>query len=92
MPNERYVQYPDGAAGPVDSVEGDQLTVGVFSDGYVLIANRDYEHENDFSFKAAGTVALFDAEDGSYIVLESEDGIYRMTLGEGDAILLKIEQ
>ncbi len=92
MPNERYVQYLDGAAGPVDSVEGDQLTVGVFSDGYVLIANRDYEHENDFSFKASGTVALFDAEDGSYIALESEDGIYRMTLGEGDAILLKIEQ
>ncbi|MBQ7378177.1 MAG: hypothetical protein IJW70_00690 [Clostridia bacterium] len=91
MPNERYVQYLQGAAGPIDSVQGDKLTVGVFTDGYVLIANRDYENENDFCFKAEGTVALFDAESGEFLTLESEDGIYRMTLGEGDAILLKFE-
>ena len=91
MPNERYITYANGAVGPIDEIEGDRLTVGVFSDGYVLIANRDYENENDFCFKAKGTVALFDSEDGSYIALESEDGVYRMTLGEGDAILLKFE-
>ena len=91
MPNEHYITYADGAVGPIDEIEGDRLTVGVFSDGYVLIANRDYENENDFCFKAKGTVALFDSEDGSYIALESEDGVYRMTLGEGDAILLKFE-
>ena len=92
MPNERYVQYLDGAAGPIDRVDGDQLTVGVFTDGFVLIANRDYEHENDFTFEAAGTVALFDAESGEFLALESEDGVYRMSLGEGDAVLLKIEK
>ncbi len=92
MPKERYVQYLCGAAGPVDSVQGDQLTVGVFTNGYVLFANRDYENENDFSFKAEGTVAIFNAEDGEFIALESEDGVYRMTLGEGDAVLVKIEK
>ena len=92
MPNERYVQYLCGAAGPVDSVDGDQLTVGVFTNGYVLFANRDYENENEFSFRAEGTVAIFDSEDGEFIALESEDGIYRMTLGEGDAVLVKIEK
>ena len=91
MPKERYVQYADGAVGPIDKIEGDQLTVGVFTDGYVLIANRDYAGENDFHFAAKGAVALFDAESGAYIALESEDGIYRMSLGEGDAILLKFE-
>lgn len=92
MPNERYVQYLNGAAGPINRVDGDQLTIGVFSDGYVLIANRDYAGDNDFTFEADGTVALFDAQDSSFIALESEDGVYRMTLGEGDAILLHIEK
>ncbi len=92
MPSERYVQYASGAVGPIDKIEGDKLTVGVFTDGYVLIANRDYASENDFAFAAAGTVALFDAEDGAFFALESEDGIYRMSLGEGDAILLKFEK
>ena len=58
----------------------------------VLFANRDYENENEFSFRAEGTVAIFDSEDGEFIALESEDGIYRMTLGEGDAVLVKIEK
>lgn len=92
MPNERYITYANGAVGPIDAIEGTDLTVGVFTDGYVLIANRDYAKENDFCFKANGAVALFDAEDGAFFALESEDGIYRMTLGEGDAILLKIEK
>ncbi len=91
MPNEQFIRYADGAIGPISSIEGDQLTVGVFTDGYVLIANRDYANENEFTFAADGAVALFDALDGSYIALESEDGIYRMCLGEGDAILLKFE-
>ena len=92
MPKERYVQYLSGAAGPVESIKGDCLTVGVFTNGYVLIANRDYEHDNDFCFEAEGTVAVFDAEAGAFMALESEDGVYRMTLGEGDAVLLKIEK
>ena len=91
MPNERYITYADGTVGPIDKIEGDQLTVGVFTDGYVLIANRDYAAENDFAFTANGTVSLFDAESGELIAIESEDGVYRMTLGEGDAILLKFE-
>lgn len=91
MSKERYVQYVNGAAGPIEKIEGDKLTIGVFTDGYVLIANRDYEHENEFSFAAQGTVALFDAESGALLALESEDGIYRTSLGEGDAILLKFE-
>ena len=91
MPNERYITYADGAVGPIDRIEGDQLTVGVFTDGYVLIANRDYAGENDFTFAAKGAVALFDAESGAFFALESEDGMYRMSLGEGDAILLKFE-
>ena len=91
MPNERYITYANGAVGPIDAIEGTDLTVGVFTDGYVLIANRDYAKENDFCFKANGAVALFDAEDGAFFALESEDGVYRMTLGEGDAILLKFE-
>ena len=91
MPNERYITYADGAVGPIDRIEGDQLTVGVFTDGYVLIANRDYAGENDFTFAAKGAVALFDAESGAFFALESEDGIYRMSLGEGDALLLKFE-
>ena len=91
IPKERYVQYVNGAAGPIEKIEGDKLTIGVFTDGYVLIANRDYEHENEFSFAAQGTVALFDAESGALLALESEDGIYRTSLGEGDAILLKFE-
>ena len=92
MPNERYITYANGAVGPIDKIEGDQLTLGVFTNGYVLIANRDYEHDNEFSFKAKDTVAIFDTEDGEWIALESEDGVYRMTLGEGDAILVKIEK
>lgn len=91
MPKERYVQYLCGAAGPIERIEGDQLTVGLFTGGYVLIANRDYANENDFSFAAQGAVMLFDAESGEFLALESEDGIYRMTLGEGDAVLLKFE-
>ena len=92
MPGESYVQYANGAVGPIDKIEGDLLTVGVFTDGYVLIANRDYAQENDFAFAAQGTVALFDAESGEFLALESEDGVYRMSLGEGDAVLLKIEK
>ena len=92
MPNEQYVTYADGAVGPIDKIEGDKLTVGVFTDGYVLIANRDYANENDFTFAACGAVALFDAESGDFFALESEDGVYRMSLGEGDAILLKFEK
>lgn len=91
MPKERYVQYLSGAAGPIERIEGDQLTVGLFTGGYVLIANRDYANENDFCFAAKGAVMLFDAESGEFLALESEDGIYRMTLGEGDAVLLKFE-
>ena len=48
MPNEKYITYASGAVGPMDQIEGDQLTIGVFTDGYVLIANRDYAGENDF--------------------------------------------
>lgn len=92
MPNEKYITYASGAIGPMDQIEGDQLTIGVFTDGYVLIANRDYAGENDFTFAAEGTVALFDAESGEFFVLQSEDGVYRMSLGEGDAILLKFEK
>ena len=91
LPNEHYITYANGAVGPIDSIEGNQLTVGVFTDGYVLIANRDYAAENDFAFAAKGTVSLYDALEDSYIALESEDGVYRMSLGEGDALLLKIE-
>lgn len=91
MPAERYVQYADGAIGPIDGMTGDALTVGVFTDGYVLIANRDYANENEFSFAAKGAVALLDTENGEFLALESEDGIYRMTLGEGDAILLRFD-
>ncbi len=91
MPNEHYITYANGAVGPIDSIEGDQLTVGVFTDGYVLIANRDYAVENEFTFAAKGTVSLYDALEDAYIALESEDGVYRMSLGEGDALLLKFE-
>ena len=91
LPNERLITYADGAVGPIDAIEGDKLTVGVFTDCYVLIANRDYAAENDFTFAAKGTVYLYDASDDAYIALESEDGVYRMSLGEGDALLLKFE-
>ena len=45
----------------------------------------------DFAFAAKGTVALFESESGDLITLQSIDGVYRMSLGEGDAILLKID-
>lgn len=78
--------------GAVEQIEGDAVTVGFFEDDYAVIANRSYSAEATVTLLCKeGTVfEAFNAEDGEWLALESDDNSYNVVLDAGDGILVRI--
>lgn len=75
--------------GPVTKIEGDPLTVGFFDGGYVVCANKSYEKECEATIYTDAAVEIFDCESSEWIIVESTDNKYSVSLDPGDGILMR---
>ncbi len=78
--------------GGITAVFASHLTLGFFDEGYVILANKDYENTSNVSFAvdADKSVVLFDKFKADWLPLAKKDGKYTLTLLPGDGELLKI--
>ncbi|MBQ8408738.1 MAG: hypothetical protein IJY39_07720 [Clostridia bacterium] len=73
----------------VSRIEGDDMTVGFFEDGYAVFANKSYENEAEAVIYTDSIIEIFDAIDREWIALENADGKYTVSLDAGDGMLVR---
>lgn len=78
--------------GPVKRIEGDEMTVGFFEDGYAVFANKSYENESEATVYTDSILEIFDPIDRKWLSLENSDGKYTISLEAGDAMLVRFAQ
>ena len=90
-PDTKTTPWP-GAFGDLATIEADALTVGCFTDGYVLLANQDYQSPQVATLTVRGQKQLlhYQKQSGAWRTLHPVDGSYRIPLDAGDGELLRL--
>ena len=90
-PDTKTIPWP-GAFGDLASIKATALTVGCFTDGYVLLANQDYQSPQVATLTVRGQKQLlrYQKQSGAWTPLTAVDGCYRIPLGAGDGELLRL--
>ncbi len=76
--------------GRITRIEGDDMTVGFFEDGYIVIANKSFEKEGDCILYTESAIEVFDPFEKEWLGLENENGSFTLSLDSGDGILLRL--
>lgn len=76
--SEAFASY-----GPIRAIDGSDGVIGFFEDGSIYLVNRDYTRENSFILHTDSPICVLS---GDRFVRFGSD---RITLGAGEAILLK---
>ena len=81
---------PFAPFGAVQSISGEPLTVGIFEDGYVLLANKNYRQPTmvTISLSAGTKVKLFERMRNKERILKVKNNTITITLQPGDAELI----
>ncbi len=87
------VRYWPGAYDRVSAMQAERATVGFYSGGYVLVANKDYENAATVTFSVSDEkrVMIYEKQSGLWQPLASENGTYTLPLAAGDGELIKID-
>lgn len=90
-PDTKTASWCDGFGG-IAALDGDQLTVGCFEDGYFLLANKDYRRPIAAVLTAdeGKTVEQYDKQSGTWTALRSATASHRIMLDAGDGTLIRI--
>lgn len=75
--------------GCVESIEGDDVTIGFFEGNYAVIANRNTESESEISLHTDSMLEYFDTEESEWVAIENINGTYMIGLDAGDAMLVR---
>ncbi len=75
--------------GPVSKIEGDDMTVGFFEEGYAVLANKSYSDESEAVLYTDSAIEIFDPIDREWMTLENEDGRFTVSLEAGDGLLIR---
>ncbi len=78
--------------GPVERIEGDEMTVGFFEDGFAIFANKSYENEGEAVIYTDSILEIFDPSEEEWLSLDNSDGKYTLSLDAGDGILVRFAE
>lgn len=73
--------------GGITAIEGKDGVIGFFDDGSVYLVNRNFQYENTFTIHSERLMTI--RKDGRFVEFETGTPI---TLGAGEAVLLKVLQ
>ncbi len=87
------VRYWSGAYGDITEMSADRATVSFFEGGYVLVANKDYEHAATVTFTVAEgkRVMLYDKVGGLWLTPAVEQNTCTVAIAAGDGLLVRID-
>ena len=74
-------------------MNSDRALVGLYEQGYVMIANKNFNDPTVLTFSTVPgkRVMLYDKVSGIWSKMEAVDGVYTINLAAGDGELIKID-
>lgn len=90
-PIEEKVTLWNGSYREIEGLQADALTVSFYSEGHVLLANKDYKEQTDVKLRARNGMEIlrFDKKSGEWQPLANT--AVALTVPAGDAVLLKFQ-
>ncbi|MBQ1245326.1 MAG: hypothetical protein IIX90_01655 [Clostridia bacterium] len=87
------IRYWPGAYGDITEMNSDRALVGLYEQGYVMIANKNFNDPTVLTFSTVPgkRVMLYDKVSGIWSKMEAVDGVYTINLAAGDGELIKID-
>lgn len=76
----------------IKQIRGEKLTIGIFDDGYIMLANKDYSYFGDVELEITEGLKLtrISKKSGNEIIIPKHKNGYLIKLAPGDGELLRI--
>jgi len=87
---DKKVTYWQGTYGDITAMNAENMTVGFFDGGYMVLSNKDYDNPMPVTFTVTEgkRVRKYDKTSGLWTDMTPADGQYNITLAAGDGEMI----